>query len=120
MLFSLPNLQLVITIKLVTPLSNDLIKNYFMGLDGHIIITSINNEFIQGWLTFVDEESNGIVNDDNEEEIKSVILDPKRKNIRQDIPVKMNKHNIFSRPTTSSEYKDLVENCKLNLKNILN
>jgi len=105
-LFSLPNLQIILNIKLNIPVSNDSIHNYFMSLDGHSIYTTRNNEFVQGWLTFVDDDCNM-----EEEEEKMHLLDPKRKNIKQDLTIKLSKTNIFQKATPDSQYTNLIKHC---------
>jgi len=110
MLLSLPSLTTLFNIQIEIPITSFAIENYYMSLDGHIIITTKNNEFIQGWLTFIDEESEQLEKED--ENFQQSILDPKRNLIKQDSNVKLIQKNIFVKPTPKSEYSDLIKNCK--------
>ena len=93
------------------PVAPSSIDNYYMSLDGHIIITTKINEFIQGWLTFIDDENlEGL----EEKSSNEPIVDVKRNLIKQDCNVKMTQKNIFIKPTPKTEYSEMVKNCILN------
>lgn len=78
-----------------------------MSLDGHMIVTTRSNEFIQAWLTYIELEEDRDNTDIDKEELFD--LDPRRCSIGLENNIKMNKKGVFSSTSVSVEYRKLYK-----------
>ncbi len=102
------------------------IDNYYMSLDGHMVITTKGSGFLQAWLTYVDpgqdtqDGDNDIFSEKPKESYDKIKIDEKRKmnfNLNLDKNLKIKNRSIFKSTTTVGDaFTKLLKNLAVSFK----